>query len=188
MDFWTYLGEPFQYSFMTRAFVGVSLIALLAGILGTLIMLKGLAFIADAIAHAGFGGLVGALILGLPLQLGALSVGLATAIILTIIGRTTKLKEDTTLAILFTGAFSLGILGLATQPAFAGNLTAILVGSVLAISPQDIYWIGAVVLLTVGFVVSFLRQLVFICFDPMGAEAAGLPVAVLQLGLLSLIA
>lgn len=173
---------------MVRAFVGVSLIAALSGIIGTFIMLKGLAFIGDAIAHAAFGGLVVAMLLGWPLQLGALIFGLGTAGLLTAMGRKTTLRADTSLAILFTGAFALGVLGLATRPNFAGDLSALLVGSVLAIRPVDIYWIIAAVVLTGFIMAGAFRHLVYISFDPSGAEAGGIPVAGLQLVLLALVA
>lgn len=173
---------------MTRAFLGVSLIAVLSGVIGTFIMLKGLAFIGDAISHAAFGGLVAAMLLGLPLHVGALAFALGTALLLTVLGRKTKLRPDTSLAILFTGAFALGVLGLATRPNFAGDLSALLLGSVLAIGTTDIYWILGAAILTALIVAAAFRHLVFIAFDPVGAESAGLPVAGLQLVLLSLTA
>ena len=173
---------------MTRAFVGVSLIAVLAGVVGAFVMLKGLAFIGDAIAHAAFGGLVAAMLLGVPLHLGALLFALLTAAGLTALGRKTGLRADTSLAILFTGAFALGVLGLATRPNFAGDLSALLVGSVLAIRSTDIYWILAAAAITGLVLAAAFRHLVYISFDPQGAEAAGLPVAGLQWLLLSLVA
>ncbi len=182
------LAEPFQYGFMARAFLGVSLIAVLAGVVGTFVMLKGLAFIGDAIAHASFGGLVAAMLLGVPLHLGALAFALLTAAGLTALGRKTALRADTSLAILFTGAFALGVLGLATRSNFAGDLSALLVGSVLAIRPADIYWIAAAAVITGVLLAAAFRHLVYISFDPAGAEAAGLPVAGLQWLLLSLVA
>src|SRR5690606_8160170 len=183
-----WLLEPFQYGFMVRAFLGVSLVAVLSGDIGTFIMLKGLAFIGDAVAHASFGGLVAAMLLGWPLQVGALAAGLGTAVLLTVLGRKTTLRADTSLAILFTGAFALGVLGLATRPNFAGDLSALLVGSVLAIGPADIYWMLAAAALTALALSAAFRHLVFVAFDPAGAESAGLPVAWLQLLLLALAA
>lgn len=183
-----FLTEPFQYGFMVRAFVGVSLIAILSGVIGTFIMLKGLAFIGDAIAHAAFGGLVVAMLFGFPLHVGALVFGLGTAGLLTALGRKTKLRSDTSLAILFTGAFALGVMGLATRPNFAGDLSALLVGSVLAIGTVDIYWILSAAALTALIMLGAFRHFVFVSFDPAGAESAGLPVASLQLLLLSLVA
>lgn len=183
-----FITEPFQFGFMLRAFVGVSLIAALSGVIGTFIMLKGLAFIGDAIAHAAFGGLVMAMLLGIPLHVGALVFGFGTAGLLTAMGRRTELRSDTSLAILFTGAFALGVLGLATRPNFAGDLSALLVGSVLAIRSVDIVWIVGAVLATALIMAAAFRHLVYISFDPEGAEAGGIPVTALQLLLLALVA
>lgn len=172
---------------MVRAFVGVSLIAILSGVVGTFIMLKGLAFIGDAIAHASFGGLVMAMLLGWPLHIGALVFALGTAGLLTAMGRETTLRADTSLAILFTGAFALGVLGLATRPNFSGDLSALLVGSVLAIRPTDIWWIVAATMATGLLMFVAFRHLVYVSFDPAGAEAGGVPVPLLQLVLLGLV-
>lgn len=173
---------------MVRAFWGVSLIAILSGLIGTFIMLKGLAFIGDAIAHASFGGIVASLLIGIPLQIGALIFGFGTALLVTALGRKTPLRSDTSLAILFTGAFSLGVLGLATRPTFAGDLSALLVGSVLAIRPFDMYWIIGAVILTIIVMLLGFQHLLYVSFDPAGSEAAGLPVTGLQTLLLGLVA
>ena len=173
---------------MTRAFIGVSLIAVLSGVIGTFMMLKGLAFIGDAIAHASFGGLVVALLLGFSLHLGALFIAVFTAVSVTALGRKTTLRPDTSLVIIFTGAFSLGILGLSLRPSFAGDLSTLLLGSVLAIQPLDLYWIAAAVGLVGLVCITCYHHLVFIVFDPAGAEACGLPVTGLQLLLLILVA
>jgi len=180
--------EPFEFGFMTRAFLGVSLIAILSGLVGTFIMLKGLAFIGDAIAHASFGGIVLALLLGVPLHIGAFVFGFGTALLVNSMGRRTPLRSDTSLAILFTGAFALGVLGLATRPTFAGDLSALLVGSVLAIRPLEMYWIIFAAIVTIVIIGFFYEQLVFVSFDPAGAEAVGFPVTLLQTVLLALVA
>ena len=172
--------EPLQFSFMTRALIGTSLIALLSAFIGTFVVLKGLAFISDAIAHTAFSGMAVALLLGWNLNLGALLLGIFTAVGVTFLNRTAKLRNDTALAILFTGAFALGIILMATMPNFAGDLSSLLLGSVLSIRVQELYWIiaafiGVGIMLKVTF-----HHLVFVAFDPVGAEAAGIPVVWLQ--------
>jgi ABC-type Mn2+/Zn2+ transport system permease subunit len=180
--------EPFQFGFMVRAFAGVSLIAVLSGIVGTFIMLRGLAFIGDAVAHASFGGIVLAMLVGIPLHIGALVFGFGTALLVAALERKTKLQADTSLAILFTGAFSIGVLGLATRPGFAGDLSSLLVGSVLSIRPADLWWIVAAVIVAGLVMMVLFRRLVYISFDASGAEAAGLPVGWLHTLLLGLVA
>ena len=182
------LLEPFQFSFMTRALAGTAMIALLSAMIGTFVVLKGLAFIGDAIAHTSFSGLALALLVGFNLYVGALIFALVTALGVTFLQRTAKMRSDTALAIMFTGAFSFGIIVLSTMPNFAGDLSALLLGSVLGIRAQELYWIAGAVLLTAGILAMTWDHLVYVSFDPVGAEAAGLPVARLQMLLLGLIA
>ena len=182
------LLEPFQFAFMTRALLGTAMIALLSAMIGTFVVLKGLAFIGDAIAHSSFSGLALALLLGLNLYVGALFFALLTAFGVTFLQRSAKMRSDTALAIMFTGAFSFGIILLSALPNFAGDLSALLLGYVLGIRLQEIYWIGGTVLLTAGILAVTWDHLIYVSFDPVGAEAAGLPVTKLQLLLLSLIA
>ncbi|HHT35905.1 MAG: metal ABC transporter permease [Candidatus Wallacebacter cryptica] len=176
-----WITEPFQFSFMTRAFIGTSLIAILAAIVGVFIVLKGLAFIGDAIAHTSFTGLAAALLFGWPLHLGALVLAFGTAVGITILNRTAKVRHDTALAILFTGVFAVGILIMARMPNFAGDLSSLLLGSVLAVRMQELYLIAATALVVAGLVWLVFHHLVFAVFDPVGAEAAGLPVVGLHL-------
>lgn len=182
-----WLVEPFQFSFMTRAFIGTSLIALLAAMVGVFIVLKGLAFIGDAIAHTSFAGIAIALLFGWNLYVGALVLALITAIGITFLNRTAKVRNDTALAILFTGAFALGVILMTSLPSYAGDLSSLLLGSVLAIRSQELYFIiGAVFVVGIVLKITY-HHLVFVAFDPVGAEAAGIPVLGFQLLLMIMI-
>ncbi len=180
--------EPFQFAFMSRALAGTAMIALLSAMIGTFVVLKGLAFIGDAIAHTSFSGLALAILVGMNLYVGALIFALVTAFGVTFLQRTAKMRSDTALAIMFTGAFSFGVILLSTMPNFAGDLSALLLGSVLGIRVQELYWIGGAVILTASILAVTWDHFVFVSFDPVGAEAAGLPVTRLQMLLLGLIA
>lgn len=171
-----WVTEPFQYGFMVRAFLGTSLIAVLAAMIGVFIVLKGLAFIGDAIAHVSFAGIALALLLGWPLHLGAFLLASVTAIGITLLNRAAKVRHDTALAILFTGAFAVGVIIMARMPSFGGDLSALLLGSVLGIRSQELWLIGGAVVV-LGFMLWLAyHHLVYVAFDPVGAEAAGLPV------------
>ncbi|NLM68407.1 MAG: metal ABC transporter permease [Firmicutes bacterium] len=176
-----WITEPFQFAFMTRAFIGTSLIAILAAIIGVFIVLKGLAFIGDAVAHTAFTGLATALYFGWPLHLGAFLLAFVTAVGITFLNRAAKVRHDTALAILFTGVFAVGVIIMARMPNFAGDLSALLLGSVLGIRIQELYMIGTTAVVIIALVWLVFHHLVFAVFDPVGAEAAGLPVMGLQL-------
>lgn len=176
-----WLYEPFMYGFMTRAFIGTSLITALAAMIGVFIVLKGLAFIGDAVAHTSFTGLAISLLLGWNLYIGAFLLAFITAVGITFLHRTAKVRHDTALAILFTGAFAAGVIIMSSMPSYAGDLSALLLGSVLAIRTQELYMIIAAVIVIAVLLWFNFHRLVFVAFDPVGAEAAGLPVVWLQL-------
>ncbi len=180
--------EPLQYSFMVRAFLGVSLVAVIAAIIGTFVVLKGLAFLGDAIAHTAFTGIAVGLLLGISIHLSAFSFALLTALGVVFLTRISQVRNDTALAILFTGVFALGIVLLSTSPGFVGDLNSLLLGSVLAIQAGDIAVIASFALLLLLVLAVFFPQFVLVSFDPVGAEAAGFPVVVFQSLLLILTA
>ena len=180
--------EPFQYAFMVRAFVGVGLIAVVAAVIGTFVVLKGLAFMGDAIAHTAFTGIALGLLLGIGIHLSALFFALLTALGVVLLTRVSNVRNDTALAILFTGVFALGIVLLSTSPGFVGDLNSLLLGSVLAMQSREIALIGGFALLLLAVLVLFFSRFVLVSFDPIGAEAAGFPVVAFQSLLLALIA
>lgn len=180
--------EPFQYSFMLRAFLGVGLVAVMAAAIGTFVVLKGLAFMGDAIAHTAFTGIAVGLLLGISIYLGALVFALLTALGVVLLTRVSKVRNDTALAILFTGVFALGIVLLSANPSYVGDLNSLLLGSVMAIQGREIVLIAGFALLMAALLILFWPRLVFVAFDPVGAEAAGFPVVLFQSLLLALIA
>lgn len=182
------LLEPLQYGFMVRAFVGVGLVAVVAAAIGTFVVLKGLAFMGDAIAHTAFTGIAVGLLLGISIHVSALFFALVTSLGVVVLTRVSNVRNDTALAILFTGVFALGIVLLSTSPGFMGDLNSLLLGSVLAIQAREIVLIAAFALLLVVVLALFFPQLVLASFDPLGAEAAGFPVVLFQSLLLALTA
>ncbi len=183
-----YLLEPLRYSFMVRAFWGTGIVAVIAAVIGTFVVLKGLAFMGDAIAHTSFTGIAFALLTRISVYLGALFFALLTALGVVFLTRVSKVKDDTALAILFTGVFALGVVLLALTPGFAGDLNSLLLGSVMGIQIKEICFIGAVALFLGTLLALFFERFVFVLFDPVGAEAAGFPVALFQSLLLILVA
>ncbi|HHT72848.1 MAG TPA: metal ABC transporter permease [Firmicutes bacterium] len=174
------LLEPFRFSFMIRAFLGTGIIAVIAAIVGTFVVLKGLAFMGDAIAHTAFTGSAVALLLGVNLYAGAMAFALMTALGVVTLTRVSRVKNDTALAILFTGFFAVGVIVLSVMPGFAGDLSSLLLGSVMAIQVNEIYIIAVTALAIILLMLAFFPRFVMVSFDPVGAEAAGFPVAFVQ--------
>ena len=121
-----------------------------------------------------------ALLLGINLYAGAMVFALMTALGVVLLTRVSRVKNDTALAILFTGFFAAGVIVLSMMPGFAGDLNSLLLGSVMAIQVGEVYLIAGTALVIVLLMLAFFPRFVMVSFDPLGAEAAGFPVALVQ--------
>ncbi len=172
------LGEPLSYSFVQHALIAIVLIGVVAGVIGAFIVVKGMAFFADALAHAVLPGVALAYLSGGvqgPLLQGAFVMGGLSALIIGFLTRGGKLKEDTAIGIVFTTMLAIGIGIMSVSRSYAVDLNHILIGNILAVSDSDLIAItaaGAVVLLLV---LAFYKELLLNAFDPMLARALRLP-------------
>ena len=180
--------EPLQFTFMVRALVAVVIVGATCGVLGAFVVLRGLAFMGDAIAHAVFPGVVIAFMLKTSLILGGLIFGVLTAIGIGLISRSRRVAEDSAIGILFAGAFALGVVLISSSRSYSRDLASFLFGNILAVSAFDLASIAAVALLTVAILYLFEKELVLVSFDREVADAMGYPIFRLDLMLLVLIA
>lgn len=183
-----WLLEPFQYAFMVRALLGALIVGVVCPILGTYVVLRGMAFLGDALAHIVLPGVVVAFLLGWPLGVGALIVGVMAALLIGAISRRSDIREDAAIGVVFAGAFALGITLLALQRSYAVDLAHILFGNLLGVSTSDLWFagiLGALVLLTIF---AFYKEFLVLSFDPILAATLRLPVTFLQNLLLVLLA
>src|SRR5215207_1145267 len=182
-----YLLEPLQFGFMQRGLLASVLVAAVCGILGSFVVLKGLAFIGDALAHASFGGVALAFVLGANIYLGAFVFALATAFGIGAVSRRGRVSFDTAIGVLFSGTFALGILIISRVDRYTTDLFAYLFGDVLSITEEDLWTIAALGLVVLALVAAFYRQLLFAAFDPTVAAASGIPARFLEYLLLALV-
>jgi ABC-type Mn2+/Zn2+ transport system permease subunit len=182
-----YLLEPLQFGFMQRGLLASVLVSAVCGILGSFVVLKGLAFIGDALAHASFGGVALAFVLGINIYLGAFVFALATALGIGAISRRGRVSFDTAIGVLFSGTFALGILIISRVDRYTTDLFAYLFGDVLSITEGDLWTIAALGLVVLALVAAFYRQLLFAAFDPTVAAASGIPARFLEYLLLALL-
>lgn len=188
MDIFSWLTDPLQYTFMQRATVEVVLMGVTCGLIGTYVVLRGMAFIGDALSHAIFPGVVMAFLLDSSFFLGALIFGGITALAIGGLARNKRVSEDTAIGVLFAGMFALGIVLISTRRSYTADLASFLFGDVLGVSEADMIAgivIGVLVLLVLFL---FSKELVLASFDRDMAEAVGLPVWLIDLGLLLMIA
>lgn len=187
-----FLLEPMQYAFMQRAAIAVVLVGAVCAVVGTYVVLRGMAFLGDALSHAILPGVATGYLIHGPSHAAlfwwSLATALATSVGIGAVSRRTQLKEDTAIGIIFAGMFALGIALISTMKSYATDLTHILFGNVLAVGPVDLWLIagfGGVALLGV---ILFYKELLVVSFDPVLASTLRLPATALHYMLLLLIA
>lgn len=182
------LLEPLSFAFFQRALIASVLAGTVCAVVGSYVVLKGLAFIGDAVAHAAFPGVVVAFMTGVPFTLGGGIAAFLTAIAIGWTTRRARIRVDTAIGVVFAGTFALGILLYSTIQGFVPDLLGFLVGNILAISGDDL---ASLLLLGVGALLVVLllwKELLYSTFDPLGASASGLAVGPLEYLFLGLVA
>ncbi|MEM7111191.1 MAG: metal ABC transporter permease [Chloroflexota bacterium] len=183
-----WLLEPLQFNFIIRALIAAVLVGIICPILGTYVILRGMAFFGDALSHTILPGVATAFLLGWPLAVGALIVGILTALGIGFLTEKGTLKEDTAIGIIFVGMFALGIAMLSASGNYTIDLAHFLFGNLLGVSETDLWVIlglGTAVLLTVYL---FYKEFLLISFDPILAATLRLPASFFRYLLLVLIA
>jgi manganese/iron transport system permease protein len=168
------LFAPLQYSFVQRAIIGSVLVGIVCASVGIFVVLRGLAFLGDAIAHAAFPGVVIAFLLKANLVLGGSIAAVLAAITIGNVARRSKLREDTVIGVVFSGMFALGIVLFSRIRTFTGDLLAILFGDVLGVNEEQLFTAAAAATLIIVVLRVTWREQVFVSFDPTGAAAAGI--------------
>jgi ABC-type Mn2+/Zn2+ transport system permease subunit len=158
---------------MLRALAAGILVSTGCAIVGTFVVLRGLAFIGDALAHGVLPGVAGALLLGLPGILGA-AVGAAVMIGgVSLVTQRSKLSSDSAIGLLFVGMLALGVVIVSRSNSFSGDLIAILFGQILGVSLEDLA-VQAIATVAIG-AIAFIcaRPFLLLCFDPEQAQVSG---------------
>lgn len=187
-DLTAYLTEPWESQFMVRSLFALIMVSVVCAVMGSFVVVKGMAFIGDALAHASFGGVAAAFVLGGSIYLGAAVAAILTSLGIVFVSRRAGLRFDTAIGVLFVGAFALGILIVSRQEGYIVDLFSFVFGNVLGVGQDDLLLIAAVGAAVLVLVAVFYKELLFTAYDPAMAAAAGLPVAAIQYGLLGLIA
>lgn len=188
MDLITYIIEPFQYGFLLRALAVAIIISIICPLVGVFVITRGYGFMGDAMAHSIFPGMALALIAGLSPWFGMLPAALVFAFLIGFVMRKTGIQADAAIGILFASLFALGIILISLFGSDVSvNLEDILLGQILAVTTNDILVTLGVAALTLLIFAGYFKELVFVSFDPVGAEVAGIRVAWIDYLLLALI-
>jgi ABC-type Mn2+/Zn2+ transport system permease subunit len=183
------LLEPLQYAFMVRGLLASVMVGVLCAVMGTYVVLRGMAFLGDAMAHAILPGVAIAYLLHGNLLAGALLAAVVVALSIGFVSRGGAVKEDTAIGILFAAALALGVALISSMQTYAVDLTHILFGNVLGVSPADLWLTGGLGLFVLVVVAAHFKQFLVISFDPILAATLRLPSELLRnlmLGLLAL--
>jgi len=186
------LIDPLAYPFMVRGLLAAVLVGMVCATVGVYIVLRGMAFFGDALAHAILPGVaVGYLVSGgdqTVMFWFALVTAVLTAIGIGAISKGAALKEDTSIGIMFAGMFALGIALISTVRGYAVDLAHFLFGNVLGVSSQDlglIFMFGGIVIITI---ILFYKEFLVIAFDPILAATLRIPADFLNFLLFVLLA
>ena len=179
---------PFQESFMQRAFVVALVVGALCSAMGTYVVLRKLSFIGDGLAHASFAGIAIAYLRGANFYAGAAVATIVTALAIGFVHRRGRVSLDTSIGVLFTGAFALGVFLMSRSPRATVDLQSFLFGSILGVSVCDVATVVGLGLVVVVVVGALWRPLLYTSFDPVVAQAAGIRAAFVDYALLVILA
>lgn len=179
------LLHPFQFAFMNNAFVIMAIISVPMALLSCYLVLKGWSLMGDAISHAVLPGVVAAYILNIPLIVGAFCAGMLCALLTGFLNDNSRVKQDTVMGIVFSGMFGLGIV-MYTKVSTDVHLDHILFGNMLGVDSTDLWTAGGIALAVSAVIVLKRRDFMLHAFDPIQAQAVGLPVRALHYGLLAM--
>jgi manganese/iron transport system permease protein len=187
-----FLLQPLSYEFMQRGMLAAILVGIVCAVVGCYVVLRGMAFFGDALAHTILPGIaLGYLVNGgarEPLFWWALGTAVAAALAIGAITRNVQIREDTAIGIIFAGMFALGIALISTVRSYAVDLSHFLFGDVLSVSSQSLWLILFFTLLVLLVIFAFFKEFMTLSFDPILAATLRLPVGMLNNLLLVLIA
>jgi ABC-type Mn2+/Zn2+ transport system permease subunit len=191
--------EPFEAEFVRTGALAAALVGVLCGVVGCYVVLRGMALMADSLAHGVLPGIAVAFILTaggaaagtepdqLAIGIGALVAGLVTAVATSLILRRSRLREETAAAVVFVFMLALGVVLVSRTEGYAVDLTAFLFGDVLGVEGGDVVATALLTVAVLALVAILYRPFLLLSFDRQRAAALGLRVDLLQLVMLVVI-
>jgi ABC-type Mn2+/Zn2+ transport system permease subunit len=168
-----WLTRPWERMFMQHAFLAIIVVGIVCGVIGCFVVLRGMAFVGDAFAHAVFPGVVIAFLAGGSIFIGALLAAVVVSLLIGWLSQTERLREDTAIGVMFAGAFALGIALISTTRSYTRDLTSFLLGNILGVSRNDLLLTAAIGAGVLAVLAVFRREMVLITFDRTLASSLG---------------
>lgn len=179
--------DPLQFEFMQRAILVAVMVGVVCSVLSCWLTLLSWSLLGDAVSHAVLPGVVVSYALGLPFAIGAFVFGIASVAMIGGVNRTSRVKEDAAIGVVFTGLFALGLVLVTLIPSQI-DLQHILFGNVLGVTDSEILQVMILGSLVLAVVAVMWRSLVLYAFDPTHAHAIGISPRKLEALLLGLLA
>ncbi len=182
---------PLTETYFQKALIGGSIVAVVAGVVGCLVVLKRMAFLGDALSHAMIAGVAGGylvmkMLFGLEahapgMLLGSLIAAIATVALISFVSRVSRIKEDTTIGIMYTGIFALGVVAVSIFRHYIHiDLMHFIMGDILGVADTDLWVSGFTAVVVLSILILFFRHFQIATFDPIMAASIGLPVLFLD--------
>ena len=183
-----WLTDPLALVFMQKALLASVIVGVVCAVLGCYVVLRSMAFLGDALAHAILPGVAIAYLVGANLLAGALVAGIVVAVGIGYVTRAGTIREDTAIGIFFAGALALGVVLISTANSYAVDLTHVLFGNVLGVTTTDLWVTGVLAALVLIAVALLYRRLLVVSFDPILGRTLGLHTNALRTGLFVMLA
>lgn len=180
--------DALSMGFMQHAIIAGLLASLICGIIGSLVVVNRIVFLAGGVAHASYGGVGLALLFGLPVLPVTAAFSALAALVMALVTLNHRERSDTVIGVLWAAGMAFGIILLDFTPGYNVDLMSYLFGSILAVPESDIWIMTALSAIVLGVVLLFYRGFLVMSFDVEFARSRGLPVAFLHCVLMVMIA
>jgi zinc transport system permease protein len=169
------MTEILHYTFMQNALMAGILVSFAAGIIGSLIVVNRLVFLAGGIAHSSYGGIGLALYMGLPIFLGASLFSVGAALLIAALTFRRRHRSDTYIGLIWAVGMAIGVIFTDLTPGYNTDLMSYLFGSILAVSREDLWFMGGLLAVILLVIHRWYRQILAISYDAEYAELRGIP-------------
>ncbi len=168
--------EALSFEFIQHAIIAGILVSLSAGIIGSLIVVNRMVFLAGGIAHASYGGIGMAVYFSLPIFLGASIFAIAAAIFIAMLTMNSRHRIDTFIGLIWAVGMAIGVIFMDLSPGYNVDMMSYLFGSILAVSREDIYFMSALLAITIFVITFWYRDILAVSYDSQYAKLRGVNV------------
>lgn len=182
------MTEALQYLFVQHALLAALLASIACGITGAYIVARRMVFISGGITHASFGGIGIGYFLGIHPIIGGAVFSVLSAVGIRAVSKRASIREDSAIGILWSLGMAVGIVFVYLTPGYAPNLMSYLFGSILTVTPSDLWLMGGITLLTVFVFTYYYRLILYVSFDEEYARSHRIPVETINYLMLALVA